>query len=403
MSITYRFHDRGPTDSKKLNERIREQTEEIDELFGDVADLSENINEYALIGSVEAYAMSIKITELDTSYAALDNNTTGKLIVNADKNTVRMDGNGNLLQHNQDVAIVDPLYFDSIASVLTLPQSTHVQKLRIDVNGLTQENPSVTTATWKSFGLETPIDNDEAHAINGKSAEAYYAMASINPGSGGPISATLEYYTTVPVTSNSNPNINVITLIPFPTGIMDLTSLQYADSASPTLGHGSPDFKEFSSYTDAEPANNIFRTNLDQENIAIRRYYINEVEATAIKVVLESDEDVDINGVATRVLGIRQLDVAHTTFGTDGEVVFEITLPSTDLLINSVEPRIINRDVVGIYTPDIEIYWNNGGIWTEMSEGDICSTDVLRVRVLMTDAEIPGTTPLLAGLIIDYS
>jgi hypothetical protein len=147
-----------------------------------------------------------------------------------------------------------------------------------------------------------------------------------------------------------------------------------------------------------------------QENFATRRYYITDKRLTALRIELTEKRSgsnavgLDVNGTQNVFLGLRQVDISHVSFSSAGSLAFEVSLPEVATKILSIEPRIVNGEAVGAYTPTTSVFYNTGGTWTQVTLGSGGTTvNTSSLRILLEMDLTNGTSPIIAGWRISYS
>ena len=417
MALIPRYSDRGPTSSKEENERIRSHMTELNELYYEVNEALEQLSTTVFLGNVESVALNGIISDLESQYNNLSNASATQIVLGALSDNIVKDIITGQLEDPLGVLVSNPLYVDSLANVITLPQGSVTQKLKFYQDGVWYVNPEINLNHIALIdGVDPASTIPEDYAIDGDLSTGFFVekTSDIN-GSG-----TLLFFVTIPANAGYIKDVNQITIYPAPSYKMTLQEIQYSSSTSYPINDDNPalwsDLSATYNVDDSESLVNEFLPPTHggnplqvlnaKTNLPITRYYIKRNpdtgdRYTALRILLSS-EDLLVGTDYKVVLGIRQLDIASIMYGTSGTVWFKHTAGVDGFTFNSARPRVVNTDVVGVYKPECT------GYYLDIDENLIEITDpmafaegeTLYIKMEMDDGG-SGDTPVIAGIILD--
>jgi hypothetical protein len=412
MALRPRYSDRGPTSSKVENERIREHMTELNELYYEVNEAMSKLNNTVFIGNAESSALNARITALNNEIAALENTGAAEIVLNSNESTVAMKE--GFPADPLDEFLVNPLFLDTAAGVITLPQGSKTQKLRFVVNGQSYVNPEVNsnfTATIDGAAPQTTTD--EEFAFDGDLSTAFYVESTTASNKNG----TLTFFVTVPSNAGNVKDVNQITIYPMPSAAMTLQEIQYSSLTSSPIeddatngvwndlnGWISNDINYINDYrAPVEGQALSYKTYLPMTRYYIKRNPSDGSRYTSFRLKFYSNA-ITYTDIYKVILGIRQLDLSTVVYGPAGTIWYKYTVPvGGAFILNDIRARVVNTEVVGIYSPTITTHIVSGGEIVDTAYGASYNDgDTLYIKMQMDDGG-SGDTPVVAGLVLDIT
>ena len=405
MALRPRYNDRGPTSSKEENERIREHMDELNTLYYDVNEAIEKLEHTSFIGNIESTTLNLKIAE---SIDLLNNitNSDATTIVLGTEDIVSTTG---FYTDPLGELLLNPLNIDGIARVVTLPYGAETQKFKFYDNGSWYVNPEVDiNYTCLIDGAAPSTTTPEEYSIDGDLSTAFYCESTSTAAGSG----SLIFFITIPPNAGNIKDVNRITLYPMPSYHMTLSELQYSSSTSYPTDDTAEwfDINPIYNTTDTYFVNDFLPpTHQDlavvnaRTDFPLTRYYIRKNPQsgdryTSLRIKFTA-EDILYGDIYKVVLGIRELDLSSIIYGTDGDIWFKkVVGAGEDFTLNSISPRVVNTDIVGVYQPDVTPYYVETGVLVEASyPTNFLEGDTLYIKMSMDDGG-SGDTPVIAGL-----
>jgi hypothetical protein len=406
-----RYQHRGPMSSSDYNEDMLEKVDYIDELAGIVDELASRVSAVESETDIEIASVVGRVNDLEQAVVDLTAGyTDGNFVYGIRPEDVLMDS--GLPITPAGVTITNPLEIDSLVNLVTLEQGEAVQKLRFLAIGETvwEKHPDTATASIISRTPDSIIGTTD-NAIDPLADTAYITSFSV-------ANTTMKYYVKIPVNGVPTDMSNLITICAAPAFYQRLVSIQYTTDANPTLDE-SQTWTTFTVELDVHSEDAPFKIPgmlheavpvYVQENFATRRYYTADRRLTALRIELTEKRSggnavgLDVNGTGNVFLGLRQVDVAHVSFSSTGSLAFEVALPEVATKILTIEPRIVNGENIGTYSPTTTVFYDTGGTWTQVTLGTSGTTvNTSSLRVLLEMDLSNGTSPVIAGWRISYS
>lgn len=404
---------RGPQDSEKYNVRLENNYRDLVYLYNKQNQIDSDVK--------HSFSALIKDFESLTNFI---NDLTNRLEV--------LEENSNILSFNNDSQIdtdffdgtifevneVDRCTFNNSNYTLTLPRvdSSSISQIKFnDTDGGYSISPSL---QMLAIGINGTADNNNnivdtsqpLNAVLGRPGKVWERNVLI-PISGSPDltdGAQMYFYVSVPNELSTSLVTNCISFTPFPIKSIDILDISYTTSVNPALS-------ESTSWTTFNPGKNYFNNMSAIGHIApggwdgdeiynssSKIFYFDPIGITALRFKIRQRNYYNDGTKLIYTYGMSKLDVRFEKFLETGKVMIRLDAPqgSTISNITSVTPQIWN--VPEYYIDNVfsyRIIWEDGENYTTTP---VAFSSRIWVEVTLTKTP-GGGTPMLSGLIVDYT
>lgn len=325
-------------------------------------------------------------------------------------------------ENNYAIASAEQLSFNSIYNYITLPyiSASSFSTLKAYNSDGNQVIPDYINFSIGSFSsVDSPgslIDTTPPYYCLYDSYDKVWSRSLIT-NSVDPNGAAMYFYIKVPQ-NIPNQKINNLRFSPYPINSVDILSVEYTKSASPTLspGDGWKPLNEFGLYNDdadaigyVAPGGWSRSVNSDAITEAGPLYFninitqLDNKPITGIRILMRQRNYIKENNKYIYTYGLSDLDVRVDKYMPVGRAFIKYTAPENTLIqtVTSVSPKIYNvpLSLMDLAFSSRVLYPTSGGGYSESPQGGSSS---VWVEVTLSQLE-DGTVPLLSDLIIKYT